>query len=187
MVVCATVVPLINMYLRMFPRNTKEECRNLLQIYEQVLLHIRILKLFLFFLHLSMMLPSISRSPKWSLDFRFPAKTFYTFLTSLCETLALLIASSLILTPKQYLVKSEYKLFGSSIGNILHPRVISSLVDPNEQLFVLSKAIRVFYDHANFMGRLVFIATLHIHVPHSATENITALLSEKLWRRKHLV
>jgi hypothetical protein len=55
--------------------------------------------------------------------------------------------------------------------------VISSLIDPTEQLIVLSKAIRVFYDHANFTGglhlsKILFIASLHIHVPHSATEEI---------------
>ena len=81
-------------------------------------------------IHLNIILPSTSGSPKWSLSFRFPHQTLYTYL--LCPIRAICPAHlNILYCTTQTILGEDHILLISSLTNFLHSPVTSSFLGPN--------------------------------------------------------
>ena len=81
-------------------------------------------------IHPNIIHPSMPRSPQWSLSLQFPTKTLYTPLSSPIRATcpAHLILLDFI---TRTILCEEYKSFSSSLCNLFHSPVTSSLLGPN--------------------------------------------------------
>ena len=81
-------------------------------------------------IHPNIIHPSTPRSPQWFLPCGFPSKTLYTPLSSPIRATCPAHLILLHFIPHTILGE-EYKLFSSSLCNLLYSPVISSLLGPN--------------------------------------------------------
>ena len=81
-------------------------------------------------IHLNIIRPSTPRSPQWLLPSGFPTNTLYTPLSSAVRAIC---PAHLILLDfvTRTILGKEYKSFSSSLCNLLHSPVTSSLLGPN--------------------------------------------------------